>query len=220
MIEVVVFDMDGLLVDSEPYWDQSQRALASRYGKVWTEQDHQAVMGANSDEWSQYMITTLELPMTREEVKDDIVRTLASLYREKTRFLPGAVDAVKLCSHYWPLVLASGSHPTLIELVTHCEELAGRFQVVLSADEVGVGKPAPDIYLQVCRRLGVEPRNAACLEDSANGVLSAHRAGTYVIAVPDERFPLAEEIIPKAALVLKSLCDVTPRLVESLKAIP
>lgn len=217
MIEAIVFDMDGLLVDSEPYWDKVRRDLASSVGRVWTEADHLAVMGTNSDEWSDYMIKRLGLKLSREEVKHEIVSGLAALYKKRIPFLPGAVEVVRLCSEHWQVGLASGSHPILIDLVTNDHRLSGCFDVIVSADEVTRGKPAPDIYLEVARRLQLHPQQCVCFEDSGNGIVAGHVAEMYVIAVPDRRYPLSQDHLSKADLVLQSLDDVTLDLLESLR---
>jgi HAD superfamily hydrolase (TIGR01509 family) len=174
-------------------------------------------MGTSTQEWVAYMTRRLELTLLPQEVQDQIVENLLELYREKIPFLPGAVEAVNLAARHFPTALASGSHPSLIDAVTHDPWMLGKFQLIISADEIGVGKPAPDIYLEAARRLGVWPEECICLEDSGNGILSGKRAGMKVIAVPDPRFPPQKEILAQADLVLNSLTDFSLEMIKQLE---
>ena len=204
-IEAIIFDMDGLLVDSEPVWDKARRSMAAEAGKEWNERDHKAVMGVSTQEWVSYMIQRLELTISPDEVQEEIVHRMLEMYRERVPYLPGAIDAVNLASGHYPTALASGSHPNLIKAVVNDAPMQGKFQVVVSADDVGAGKPAPDVYLQTARRLGVPPQQCLCLEDSGNGILAGLHAGMKVVAVPDPRFAPTQDILGQAHLVLNSL---------------
>lgn len=209
MIEAVIFDMDGLLVDSEPVWDQARRSMADRAGKTWTEDDHKAVMGVSTREWADYMIDRLELSLSPQAVVDEVIERMVEMYRTGIPWFPGALDAVDLAARHFRTALASGSHPTLVEAVTADAAIQGKFEVIVSADEVGAGKPAPDVYLAAAERLGVEPASCVCLEDSGNGILAGVRAGMQVIAVPDSRFPPAQDALARAHLVIPSLAELS-----------
>ena len=169
MIQAVIFDMDGLLVDSEPVWDRARRSMAERAGKSWTEEDHEAVMGVSTREWADYMIDRLELSLAPQAVVDEVIGRMVEMYQSGIPWFPGALEAVDLAARHFRTALASGSHPTLVDAVTSDAAVEGKFQVIVSADEVGAGKPAPDVYLAAAERLGVEPASCVCLEDSANG---------------------------------------------------
>ena len=205
VIQAVIFDMDGLLVDSEPVWDRARRSMAERAGKSWTEADHEAVMGVSTREWADYMIDRLELSLAPQAVVDEIIERMVEMYQSGIPWFPGALEAVDLAARHFRTALASGSHPTLVEAVTSDAAVQGKFEVIVSADEVGAGKPAPDVYLAAAERLGVEPASCVCLEDSGNGILAGVRAGMWVIAVPDPRFPPAPEALGQAHLVLPTL---------------
>jgi len=209
MIEAVIFDMDGLLVDSEPVWDSARRSMADEAGKTWTEDDHKAVMGASTREWADYMIDRLELTLSRQEVEDQIVERMVEVYQAGIPYLPGALHAVDLAARHYPTALASGSHPTLIDAVTADAAMKGKFGVIVSADEVGAGKPAPDVYMAAADRLGVEPDGCVCLEDSGNGILSGVRTGMKVIAVPDPRVPPTQDVLDRAHLVMTTLDELS-----------
>lgn len=216
MIQAVIFDMDGLLVDSEPVWDKARKAMAEISGKPWTRLDHDAVMGVSTEEWADYMIERLELQLTRQEVIDEVIGRMAAMYREGVPYLPGAIELVEATAATYRTGLASGSHPALIEIVTADAPMVDRFEVIVAADEVAAGKPAPDVYLETARRLGVDPADCVCLEDSGNGILSGVAAGMKVIAVPDPRFPPAAEKVEQADLIVESLTEVTTERLAAL----
>lgn len=216
MIQAVIFDMDGLLVDSEPCWDRARKELARQVGKQWTETDHFAVMGVSSYAWSSYMIERLELNMSIEQVQMEIVSRLISFYEQKIPFMPGAIRAVQLSNANWITGLASGSHPDLIKIVVNHKYLAGCFKAILSSDSVKAGKPEPDVYIETAHQLGVNPVNCVCLEDSANGLIAGKKAKMKVIAVPNPSFPLSQEQLLIADVVLNSLEEFTPKIIETL----
>lgn len=205
MIAAVIFDMDGLLIDSEPCWDKARSLMAADAGKEWNENDHRAVMGVSTQEWVSYMMQRLELSMAPQELELRIIEQMVQLYRQQIPFLPGAEAAVSLAAAHYPTALASGSPRALIDTVTAAPALLGKFQAILSGDEVEHGKPSPDIYVAAARRLGIEPEQCVCLEDSGNGIIAGKNAGMKVICVPDERFAPAAEKISQADLVLPSL---------------
>jgi beta-phosphoglucomutase-like phosphatase (HAD superfamily) len=163
------------------------------------------------------MIERLDLALSPQEIQDEVVNRLIDLYQQGIPFLPGAVEAVDLARQHFPTALASGSHPSLIEAVIRDARMQGRFQVILSADEVGAGKPAPDIYLETASRLGFEPGQCVCLEDSGNGILSGKRAGMKVIAVPDPQSLPQADILAQADLVLDSLADFSLTILDQLE---
>lgn len=216
-IKAIIFDMDGLLVDSEPVWDRARQEMAVEAGKTWNKDDHKAVMGVSSEEWANYMIQRLALTISPQKVQGEMVRHMLETYREKIPYLPGAIEAVNLAAKNFPTALASGSHRRLIDIVTNDAPMRGKFQVILSADEVGVGKPSPDVYLETARQLKVLPEHCLCLEDSANGILAGLRAGMKVIAVPDSRFPPKKEILGQAHLVLNSLTHFSLNAIKQLR---
>ena len=218
-IEAIIFDMDGLLVDSEPSWDQARAHMARRVGKEWTQQDHINVMGVSTDEWGQYMIDRLELTAPLEQVQSEIIHEMIEMYRQRIPFKPFAVEAVEWSAANYPTALASGSPPRLIEIVANSPGLQGCFDVILAADEIGAGKPDPAIYLETAKRLGISPEKCLCIEDSLFGVLAGRRANMFVINIPDPRFPLSEEQIAAADMVLNSLGELSDEVIAKLEAL-
>jgi len=216
-IDAIIFDMDGLLVDSEPTWEKARQAMAARVGKPWNRQDKINVTGVSTDEWAQYLIDRLELKATLREVQKEIVDQMVAMHEQRIPFLPGAVEAIHWAAAKYPTALASGSPARLIDLVTQSPELEGCFQVIVSADEVGVGKPDPAVYLEAAKRLGIEPEKCLCFEDSPVGVLSGRRANMYVINIPDPDLPLSPEQAGHADLVLESLKDLSDEVIKQLE---
>ncbi len=205
MIEAIIFDMDGLLVDSEPYWDNARSIMAAESGVKWNEDDHKAVMGVSTPEWVNYMIERLGLKLPPKSVEERIIGTMAGLYNQRIPFLPGAVEVVSSAAKHFTTALASGSPRSLIDTVTNSPALKGKFDLILSGDQFARGKPAPDIYLGAAEQLNLKPSQCACIEDSGSGILAGHSAGMKVIAVPDARFPPAAEHLARASIVLNSL---------------
>ena len=217
MLDAIIFDMDGLLVDSEPCWEEARRQLAREVGQTWRAEDTRACMGVSTLTWAKYMIQCLELDLTPDEVQARIVGNMLAIYAERIPYLPGAVEAVALAGRHYPIGLASGSHHSLIEAVVNDTLMRDKFRAVVCADNVPAGKPAPDVYLEAARQLNVDPRRCMCLEDSANGILAGKAAGMKVIAVPDPRFAPRAEVVQQADIVLASLRDFNLNIIHSLE---
>lgn len=213
-VDAVVFDLDGLLLDSEQLWDEAREELARERGGRWHPGAQRDMMGMSSPEWSRYMHDRIGLRESPEEINQLVVERMLALYDKELPLLPGAVDAVKRLGERWPLGLASSSNRALIDRVLELSRLARWFRVTVSSEEVARGKPAPDVYLEAARRLGVDPARAAAVEDSHNGIRAARAAGMAVIAIPNAQFPPGEEALAEADLVLDSLRELTPEAVE------
>ena len=214
MIEAVVFDLDGLLLDSEQLWDDAREELARERGGRWHEGAQRDMMGMSSPEWSRYMHERIGLHESPEEISAEVVRRMKALYRKRLPLLPGAQEAVKRVADHWRVGLASSSNRPLIDLALELADLAQFFQSTVSSEEVGRGKPAPDVYLEAARQLGVEPTRITAIEDSQNGIRSAAAAGMDVVAIPNPRFPPGEDALAAAYLVLDSLDALTPEAIS------
>jgi HAD superfamily hydrolase (TIGR01509 family) len=211
-IAAAVFDLDGLLLDSEQLWDEAREELARERGGRWHPQAQRDMMGMSAPEWSRYMHDVIGLREPPKEINRLVVARMEALYRERLPLLDGAVGAVERLADRWPLGLASSSNRPLIDLALELSGLARYFRVTVSSEEVARGKPAPDVYLEAARRLGVDPRESAAIEDSHNGILAAKRAGMIVVAVPNGRFPPGEEALAEADAVVDSLHELTPEV--------
>jgi HAD superfamily hydrolase (TIGR01509 family) len=214
VIDAVVFDLDGLLIETEELWDEVREALARERGGRWSETAQRDMMGMSSNEWARYMHERVGLAESPEEINDLVVARMADRYREALPLLPGAVEAVERLAERWPLGVASSSNRPLIDLVLEVSGLAPLFRATVSSEEVGRGKPAPDVYVEAARRLGVAPERAAAIEDSEAGIRSASAAGMRVVAIPNRSFRPSDEALGQADVVLDSLADLTPSAVE------
>jgi len=216
MIEAVVFDLDGVLVDSEPVWEQVRRQVVAEHGGHWAPGAQQRLMGMSTGEWARYLGEDLGVGLPPETIAAEVIDQMKARYAEHVPFMPGAVDAVRRLAARWPLGLASSSPPVLIDAVLDGAGLRDCFAVTMSTEEVAHGKPAPDIYLAVTERLGHRPQRCAAVEDSANGLRSAAAAGLRVIAVPHPRYPPGADALGLATLVLPSLTELTTGAVAQL----
>ena len=213
MIDAVVFDLDGVIVDSEHVWDEVRQQLAEERGGRWHDRASRDMMGMSSVEWSRYMHDVIGLEETPEEINAEVVRRLEAIYRERLPLIPGAVEAVQTLAERWPLGLASSSNRELIDFVLDVSALDRFFRATVSSEEVPRGKPAPDVYLEAARRLEAAPERCAAVEDSEAGIRSAKAAGMRVIAIPNPHFPPAAEALEAADVVLESVAELTPEAV-------
>jgi HAD superfamily hydrolase (TIGR01509 family) len=216
MIKAVVFDLDGVLVDSESIWDQARKDVVAEHGGAWKDGATEAMMGMSSPEWSAYLRDELGVDLEPQAINDAVVERLEQRYREDVPLIDGATEAVERIAAAYPLGLASSSNRAIIDLVL---ELSGlRFAVTVSSEEVDKGKPAPDVYLAAVEQLGVNAGDAAAIEDSSNGLRSAAAAGLHVVAIPHPDHPPADDAKAQATTVLESIQELTPQLIASLAA--
>ncbi len=216
-IEAVVFDLDGVLIDSESVWDQARRKVVSTAGGRWRETATRDMMGMSAPEWSRYLQDELGVPLTPTEINDRVVGELLAHYRRELPLLPGAVECVRRLAERWPLGLASSANRPVIDAVLERSDLADCFRATVSSEEVARGKPAPDVYLAAAAALGVRAAACAAVEDSSNGLRSAAAAGMAVLAVPNERFPPDNDALELADLVVRSLDQLTVEVVAALR---
>jgi HAD superfamily hydrolase (TIGR01509 family) len=204
----VIFDLDGVLVDSEQVWDQSRKDVVAEQGGEWTDSATTDMLGMSSKEWPVYLIEQLGVPLSVEEINEAVVDAMLREYREHLPLLPGAREAVARMADAFTLGLASSSNRPIIDVVLHEMGVTERFKATVSSEEVARGKPAPDVYLQALRRIGAE--TATAIEDSDAGIRSAHAAGLYVIAIPNPHFPPSAEALALADVRLPDLDALTP----------
>ena len=214
MIEAIVFDLDGVLVDSEHLWDDVRETLARELGGRWHENAQTDMMGMSPPEWSRYMHDVIGLPEAPEEINAEVVRRMEARYSDHLPLIDGAVEAVQRLAEAFRLGLASSSNRRVIDAVLAEARLAKHFEATVSSDEVARGKPAPDVFLEAARRLDVPPGCCAAVEDSGNGIRAAHAAGMRVIAIPNRRYPPPAEALELADVVLDSLAELTSATVR------
>lgn len=218
-IEGVIFDLDGVIVDSEIWWDEVRAGFAASHGRPWTPADREAVMGANSRQWSETMQRRLGLEMPADQIERAIVDAMVERYtREGAPAIDNAVDAVRRIAARLPTALASSSHRRVIDAALAATGLAGTFRAVVSSDEVGHGKPAPDVFLEAARRLDIAPDRVLVVEDSLNGLRAGRAAGMTTILVPNHSIPPAEGAADVADVVVDRLADLDLAVLDGVGA--
>ena len=213
MIRAVVFDLDGVLIASEEVWDAVRERYVRGRGGRYDADVQRAMMGMSAPEWSRFLHEDAGVPDEPEAIKRDVVELMLEAYRRELPLLPGAVDAVRRVAEAFPLALASSSNRAIFEEVLELAGLTDWFRATVSSEEVERGKPAPDVYLEAARRLGVAPSSCAAVEDSHAGIRSASSAGMRVVAIPNPTFPPDDEALAAADVVLASIDELTPAAV-------
>lgn len=210
MIEAVVFDLDGVLLQSEEVWDAVREGYVRDRGGRYDAEVQRAMMGMSAPEWSAYLHTEAGVPDDPDTINRDVVERMLEAYRRELPLLPGAADAVRRTAAAFPLALASSSNREIFAAVLELAGLADCFRATVSSEEVARGKPAPDVYLEAARRLGVVAEACAAVEDSHAGIASAKAAGMRCLALsttlPRDRLAGADGIVDA----------IDPELVERL----
>ncbi|GIJ23464.1 HAD family hydrolase [Micromonospora lutea] len=215
-VDGVVFDLDGVIVDSEPVWEEVRRAYVAEHGGEWQDDTQRRLMGMSTGEWARYLSDELGVRRTADQVAAEVVEEMARRYAARVPVIDGAVDVVRRLAARWPLGLASSSPTRLIAAALAATDLTDAFRSTLSTEETERGKPAPDVYLSVARRIGLDPTRCVAVEDSSNGVRSAAAAGMAVVAVPHGAYPLDSDARQLAVTVLGSIDELTPEVVDRL----
>lgn len=221
-VDAVVFDMDGVLIDSEDIWLEVREEFAASIGAKWRAEDQVATMGCNTAAWSRIMVERLDLRarvgMDEDGVAREIIGRMAAKYEQRLPQREGAVDAVRRAAARWPLGLASGSPRALGDVVLAVTGLERVFAATIYGDEVANGKPAPDMYLKVLERMGVAPARAVGVEDSGNGIRSLAAAGMGIVAAPGPGYPLSAEVLALAGACIESMTQLDAGVVERAAA--
>src|SRR4051794_642441 len=215
-ISAIVLDLDGVIVDTEEVWDRERRAYVAAHGGTWTDAATRAMQGMSSAEWSAYLRDELGAAGEPAEISRAVAALVVAEVGRALPLLPGAVGAVEALARDRPLALASSANREVIDAVLDGAGLTARVAATVSSEEVARGKPAPDVYLEAARRLGVDPTACAAVEDSSNGLRAARAAGMTVIATPNHAFPPSPDALALATVVVDGIKDVTPALVASL----
>jgi HAD superfamily hydrolase (TIGR01509 family) len=212
--DAVIFDLDGVLLNSEQRWNEAKAQLVRMAGGRWRDDAATAMMGMSSPEWSAYMRDELGVPRDAAAINSEVVGLMEQGYARELPLLPGAREAVAALAQHWPLGLASSSNREIIDLVLELAGFDGAFAVTISSEEVARGKPAPDVYLEAARRLGIAPDRCVAIEDSANGLRAADAAGMAVVAVPNPHYPPGADALELSAASVSTPGEVTPELIR------
>jgi HAD superfamily hydrolase (TIGR01509 family) len=215
-IDTVIFDLDGVILETEEEWNDVRREFAAAHGGHWDEHDQPAVMGANSMQWAEYMRDHVGVELSPKEIYEGVIDALRKRYARHLPLIAGAREAVMRLAPSFRLGVASSSPIELIEYSLELAELRQYFTALVSSDQVAVGKPAPDVYVEACVRLNSAPACAAAIEDSTNGLLAAAAAGLVVVAVPSKAFPPSDDALALAHVVLGSVGEVTGDIILSV----
>ncbi|MEU4518408.1 HAD family phosphatase [Amycolatopsis sp. NPDC024027] len=205
-MDAVIFDLDGVLVDSERIWDEVRRAVVAEHGGTWREEATRAQQGMSTPEWARYLVEELGARLTPPEIATVVVKRMAARYAAEPPLIPGAVDVVRQVSARWPVAIASSSPVILIKGFLDVTGLP--VGAAVSSEQVGAGKPAPDVYLRAAGLLGVAPADCAAVEDTTNGLRSALAAKMAVYAVPNPHFPPDPEVLEQATAVVEKITDL------------
>ena len=216
MPAAIIFDLDGVLLDSEQRWNEAKEALVREAGGTWLQEAPTVMMGMSSPEWSAYLRDDLGVQRDLDAINDDVVRRMHESYEDGLPLLPGALETVRALAARWPLGLASSSNREIIDVFLERSGVGDLFGATVSSEQVARGKPAPDVYLETARRLDVDPRACVAIEDSANGLRAAHAAGMPVVAAPNPHYPPGDDALALAAAVVGGVGAITPDLVETL----
>jgi HAD superfamily hydrolase (TIGR01509 family) len=206
----VIFDLDGVLVDSEHVWDGVRRAFVAAHGGTYPDGTTRAIMGMSAPEWAHYLRTRLGVDLPEPRINAEVAAGVAAAYEANLPLIPGAVEAVRRLAAVVPLAIASSSNRPLIELVVERAGLRDAFAAIVSAEDVARGKPAPDVYLRAAAELGLPPTACGAVEDSTNGIYSAHAAGLFTVAIPNRDFPPEPAALALAGAVLDAIGALGP----------
>jgi len=216
-VSAVIFDLDGVIIDSEPVWEEVRRGFVAENGGRWLPDSQRRLMGMSTAEWAQYLAEELAVPMPAERVAANVVALMVARYDASLPLIPGAVEALRRVGARWPLGLASSSPRRLIDTVLERAGLAGTFAVTISTEEVARGKPSSDVYLAVAKKLEVAPRDCVAVEDSSNGIRAAVGAGIRTIALERPEYPVDPDARAGSVLTLTSIESLTVEVVAALR---
>ncbi len=215
MTGAVVFDLDGVLVQSEEVWDEVRERYVRERGGRYDAEIQRAMMGMSSLEWSRYLHETAGVPESPERINESVVGLMLERYATHLPLTGGAVEAVRRLARNFTLAVASSSNRPILDAVLQIAGIEEHFAATVSSEEVARGKPAPDVYLEAARRLDVAPDRCAAIEDSHGGIRSAKAAGMRVLAIPNPTYPPDPESLAQADVVLRSLAELTPGVVSA-----
>ncbi|MEM7008630.1 MAG: HAD family phosphatase [Thermodesulfobacteriota bacterium] len=213
MIKAVIFDMDGVMIDSEPLWEKTERILLKRRGIEYTADYRDQIVGLNQNDSGKLLVETFNLKDSVEEIIDERVVILTGIYEEELEVVKELIPLLnQLQDLDYKLAVASSSPLRVINFVLDMFSLHQYFPVVVSGECTDDGKPHPAIYLHTAKRLEIDPSECVAIEDSINGVKSAKAAGMHCIAVPDKR--LTQDQFKIADLIVPSLNRISPDLIK------
>lgn len=216
IFDAVIFDMDGVLVESEHLWEENWIRYSSMHDYTWLASDTAMVQGMSVPEWARYLAGQIGSNDPHHIMEDIVANMIASLHGGRVELLPGSYEMVMTAAARVPIAVASSASYRFIEAVLEATGLRPSFGAVVSSEQVPRGKPAPDVYEEAARRIGVDPTRVIAIEDSSNGLRAAAAAGMHVIALPNATYPPKPDALALCANIATSTDDVRDYLVEHL----
>ncbi|MBE9375210.1 HAD family phosphatase [Saccharopolyspora sp. HNM0983] len=210
----MIFDLDGVLADSEQLWDRLRREVVAAHSGSWGPGATEAMMGMSTPEWSAYLVEQLGARATPEDIAEHVIERMAEHYTADPPILPDAVPTVRTVAERYPTAIASSAPPRIIRAFLDTTGLGEQVGTAVSSEQVGAGKPAPDVYLEAAAGLGADPARCAAVEDSASGLRAAAAAGMTVFAVPNPHFPPPEEALALTHRVLRGIARLPDALAD------
>jgi len=186
MIEALLFDMDGLLIDSERLYFQAEREMAQKFSKTVEDKTLWKMMGRSPNDGMEIFIKDMGLPICPDEALEMRTHIMRKKLKEDLKPMPGLYQIMEAFSGRLKMAICTSAQKEFLDLVVDQLGIRDQFDVLQSSEEISKGKPDPEIYWETCRRLKLSPEECVVLEDSSNGALAGKRAGCYVIAVPSE----------------------------------
>ena len=205
-----MFDLDGVLIDSEPIWEDVRRSFVAERGGRWPPDAQTRLLGMSTGEWATYLSEEMHVGLSAEQVAEAVIDRMAAQYESNLPVVPTAGAVLHELAGHWRLGLASSSPTRLIDVVLTTTRWKELFAVTVSTEQVARGKPAPDVYRAAADQLAMPPSSCAAVEDSSNGMLSAAAAGLTLIALPNRRYPPSAAALSHASLVIDDLAELTP----------
>lgn len=216
--QAVIFDLDGVIIDSEEWWDEVRTELATTHGREWPAEATRAMQGMSTNEWSTYLAETVGIPRTAPDIANKVIETMAARYAAELPLITGAVETVRTIAEEYVVAIASSSPRILIDTVLAESGLDPAVAYSLSTEQVAAGKPSPAVYLAVAAELDCDPKLSVAIEDSSNGLRSAHAAGLLVVAVPNPTFPPTADALDLADAVIADISLLNVEVVQRLIA--
>lgn len=210
----VIFDLDGTLIESEQIWRDVRRAVVVAHGGRWVDGAQEKMIGMRTTEWAHYMHDDLGVALAPQAIAEQVVNAVAQRLVKDVPILPGADEALKRLAAAFPLGLATSAARAVAQTALEATGWNKYFEVVVSADDVAHGKPAPDVYLRAIALMQAHPRQTAAVEDSSNGIRSAYAAQLAVIAIPNHAFPPDPQALALAKRVLTNIGELDVSVVD------
>ena len=207
MIDTIIFDMDGVIIDSEPLWEKAEIQLVKDHGKTYSDSYRNKIIGLNQKDSVNILKNTFNLNTSVEDILEQRKKILIDIYKKELKVFPGIFNILEETrSKGYKTGLASGSPESVINFVMDKFGLDDYFSAILSGDSANEGKPSPEIYLATAEMLRSRPENCIAIEDSVNGVLSVKNAGMYCIAVPHPELEI--ELYSSADFIYENISEV------------